>query len=105
MASSQRRPDVDLDLAADLAGHGDAGIGIAGELGQAAADDLDPGAAAADLDDLADRLVLRDQGAAARRTRGAGVRAVVGRRKAVEIHRVGHASAPSSAGRAAVLEQ
>ena len=47
LASSQRRPECDLDLAADLARHGDAGIGIVGELGQATADDLDLRAAAA----------------------------------------------------------
>ena len=52
---------ADLDLAADLAGHGDARIGIGGKLGEAAAGDLDAGAAAADLDDLADRLVARHQ--------------------------------------------
>ena len=79
----------DLDLAADLARHGDAGIGIRGQLGQAAADNLDPGAAAADLDDLADRLVMRDQGPRRGIVRDR-ILIVAGQRKAVEIHRVGH---------------
>ena len=83
---------ADLDLAADLAGHGDARIGIAGELGEAAADDLDRGAAAADLDDLADRLVPRHQRLARRRAEARGLGSVLARRKAVEVHGVGHAA-------------
>ena len=64
---------IDLDLAADLAGHGDGRVRILGQLDEAAADDLDAGAAAADLDDLADRLVARDQPAARRRRREIGL--------------------------------
>ena len=82
----------DLDLAADLARHGDRRIGVAAKLDQPPVGDLDGGAAAADLDDMADRLVLRHQRRAPRHGAGAGVRALVPRGETVEVHRVGHAS-------------
>ena len=80
---------IDLDLAADLPRHGNAGIGIGGKLGQAAADDLDLRAAADDLDDLADRLMVRDQSPRRRIVRDR-VRIVVGHRKVVEVHGIRH---------------
>ena len=88
---------ADLDLAADLAGHGDARVLVGGELGQAAADDFDAGPAAADLDDMPDRLVARDERRARRGRDGARLRRLIARREIVEIHRVGH-RAPSTRG-------
>ena len=54
---------LELDMAADLAGQSDARIGIAGDVGDPGGFELDPAAAAADLDDPPDRRVahrLRD---------------------------------------------
>src|SRR6185437_14417175 len=52
------RAGLELDVAADLAGEGDARIGIARDLGEAADLELDSARAAAHLDDAADRRAL-----------------------------------------------
>ena len=80
---------LELDVAADLAGDGDARIGVSRDLAEAAGIELDLAAAAADLDDLADRGM-------ARRTaqhRPHGRREILGflsLREAVEVDHVRH---------------
>ena len=66
MASSQRRPESILIWLPTWPDMAMLGSGSPASSVEAAADDLDAGAAAADLDDLADRLVARDAGCAAR---------------------------------------
>ena len=82
---------LELDVAADLAGQGDARIGIAGDLGDPGRLELDPAAAAADLDDLADRRVahrLRDS----RPDGGGEFLRLFGQSDGLEVHHVGHAA-------------